>query len=152
MWVKNHQGGGPLYSSHSQNSIFRTSESFSMWLSGQGSKSQLSEWHSCILPPRPPGPTWPKCCEITNLWSYVWFSFSLWYKKCIFLYMYCNVDAQSISRQRLDKHVPVNTQQWKLCWLWAMLRLVARWCNNADNGWECFLYGPRRDRCYAMVQ
>jgi hypothetical protein len=41
-------------------------------------------------------------------------------------YQYCNVDAQSVSRQRLDKHVPVNTQQWKLCLLWVMLQLVAR--------------------------
>jgi hypothetical protein len=57
--------------------------------------------------------------------------------------IYCNVDAQSVSRQRLDKHVPVNTQQWKLC------SLVATWRNTADNGGECFLCGPRRDRCYA---
>jgi hypothetical protein len=40
--------------------------------------------------------------------------------------LYCNVDAQSVYRLRLDKYVPVNTQQWKLCSLWAMLQLVAR--------------------------
>jgi hypothetical protein len=39
---------------------------------------------------------------------------------------YCNVDGQSVLRPRLDKHVPVNTQKWKLCSLWAVLQLVAR--------------------------
>jgi hypothetical protein len=29
-------------------------------------------------------------------------------------------------QQRVDKHVPVNTQQWKLCSLWVMLQLDAR--------------------------
>jgi hypothetical protein len=28
---------------------------------------------------------------------------------------------QSISGQRLDKHIPANTQQWELCSLWAIL-------------------------------
>jgi hypothetical protein len=51
---------------------------------------------------------------------------------------------QSLSRQRLDKHVPANTQQWGLCSLWAMLQLVARLHNNSDNrGWG-FLCGPCR--------
>jgi hypothetical protein len=35
--------------------------------------------------------------------------------------IYCNVHAQSVSRQQLDKHVPVNKQQWKLCSLWVIL-------------------------------
>jgi hypothetical protein len=64
---------------------------------------------------------------------------------------YCKLDAQSVSRQRLDKHVSVNTQQCKLFSLWAML-LVARWRNTADSGRECFLCGPRRDRCYATTR
>jgi hypothetical protein len=58
---------------------------------------------------------------------------------------YCNVDSQRVSRQRLDKHVPVNTQQWKLRSLWAMLQLVSRWRNNTVNRGECFLCGPCRD-------
>jgi hypothetical protein len=33
---------------------------------------------------------------------------------------------QIVFRQRLNKHVPENTQQWELCYLWAMLQLVAR--------------------------
>jgi hypothetical protein len=48
------------------------------------------------------------------------------------------VDAQSVSMPRLDKHVPVNTQQWKLCSLWAMLQLVAWWRNTAHNGGDRF--------------
>jgi hypothetical protein len=67
-------------------------------------------------------------------------------------YHNCNVDAQSVSRQRLDKHVPVNMQQWKLCSLWVMLQLVARWRNTADNGGEYFLCGPCRYSCYATAQ
>jgi hypothetical protein len=59
------------------------------------------------------------------------------------------VDAQSVSRQQLDKHFPVNTQQWKLCSLWAMLQLVARRTNTADNGSDWFSVGsaPRPLLC-----
>jgi hypothetical protein len=39
---------------------------------------------------------------------------------CVFP-SYCNMDAQSVSRQQLNKYVPVNMQQWKLYSLWAML-------------------------------
>jgi hypothetical protein len=48
------------------------------------------------------------------------------YTHYVHTHKYCNVNAQSVSRQRLSKHIPVNTQQWKLCSLWAMLQLVAR--------------------------
>jgi hypothetical protein len=65
----------------------------------------------------------------------------------------CNVDAQSVSRQRLDKRVPVNTQQWKLCSLWAMLQLDARWRNTADNGsdWFSMRFAPRPLLCNGSV-
>jgi hypothetical protein len=49
---------------------------------------------------------------------------------------------QPVSRQRLDKHVPANTQQWEVCSLWTMLQLVARLHNNSDNRGGYFLCGP----------
>jgi hypothetical protein len=61
------------------------------------------------------------------------------------------MDAQSVSRQRLDKHDPVNTQQWKLCSLWAMLQLVARLVNNRGGCGFCVVRSAQqwKQRVYA---
>jgi hypothetical protein len=36
------------------------------------------------------------------------------------------VTYQPTARQRLSIHIPGNTQQWELCYLWTMLQLLVR--------------------------
>jgi hypothetical protein len=62
---------------------------------------------------------------------------------------------QPVSKQRLNKYVPANKQQWEMCSLWAMLQRVAMLHNNSDNRGErvlgdtyseilvCFSFGAR---------
>jgi hypothetical protein len=67
--------------------------------------------------------------------------------------LFCNVDGQSIARQRLSKHVKTHaTIEVRVfiprCWATSSAKMNS----PARSHVTCFTCGQRRDRCYAIIR